>query len=661
MRKRLSYPDRRKASRGLRCALAVASAVGLLAEVFASVAFAQSTQAASLPESIYWKQNLFLIPYQWSSAADPAAAQAVLLFVSKDDGSSWQKISEAKPHVTAFNYHAEGDGAYAFSIRTLDAAGRALPEGPHRAELYVIVDTTIPSIEELAGSTRDDGLLELRWSAIDRNLDPTTLKIEVQTEPGGIWQSVPLGDAVGGALAATGANSLLSAHTSWQPPAGSIPAAVRATVFDRAGNSAVYQAAINPTAMAAVAATRRPVIVPPPATQQGITEARYAANSGWVTRSTPDAGETASLDSQTVANPQPLTQPWPAGATARAPFRIAEGANGLSADAATTYGTPQGVRAMPVTAANQPISNVDEWTNMAPNRQLIEPSSPSTVSEADRYAMTDAASGRAFRPLEPFREVSLSTKRDQAVDSLAAGPASDVADASKLWSDDVQPPHGVVPKQVDSRNFALEYELAELGERGVSRVELWGTRDGGQSWRRFAEDEDHRSPLYVTVDNAGLYGFRMIVEAAGGPAADIPRAGDRPELWVAVDLGRPHVELVSIQPGSGNLADHLVLRWQAADDNLEPRPIALFYSSQPAGPWSAIATDLQNTGEYAWRIERYVPTRVYLRLEARDMAGNFAAYQTAEPVVIESPQPAGILRAVAPVGPTATGAEAAYR
>src|SRR6187200_1387518 len=55
----------------------------------------QAAPVAALPEPIYWKQHLFLIPYQWGSAAEPGAARAVWLFVSKDRGASWQKISEA--------------------------------------------------------------------------------------------------------------------------------------------------------------------------------------------------------------------------------------------------------------------------------------------------------------------------------------------------------------------------------------------------------------------------------------------------------------------------------------------------------------------------------------------------------------------------------------
>jgi hypothetical protein len=190
----------------------------------------------------------------------------------------------------------------------------------------------------------------------------------------------------------------------------------------------------------------------------------------------------------------------------------------------------------------------------------------------------------------------------------------------------------------------LEYDLDDAGRGGVAKVELWGSRDGGKNWSRYAQDDDNRSPLIVTVDEEGLYGFRIVVQNAGAAIAETPRAGDSPELWVSIDLKRPVVELTEIERGQGNLADHLTLRWQAADNNLEPRPIALFYSSRPAGPWSAIATNLENTGEYSWRVERYVPARFYLRIEARDTAGNLAAYQTRDPVEFSPPSLAGRLR-----------------
>ncbi len=218
----------------------------------------------------------------------------------------------------------------------------------------------------------------------------------------------------------------------------------------------------------------------------------------------------------------------------------------------------------------------------------------------------------------------------------------------------------LAPKLVGSRSFALEYDLEGSGSWGVTKVEVWGTRDGGQSWRRFASDDDNRSPLVVTVDGEGMYGFRIIVESTQA-AASPPTSGDAPELWVAVDLQRPVAELTAVEPGTGNMADRLILRWRAADDNLDERPIALYYSSRPVGPWSAVATNLENTGAYAWRVERHVPTRFYLRLEARDTAGNLSAFQTREPIEFIPPAPVVRLRDAEPLPPTADGGTPSYR
>jgi hypothetical protein len=216
------------------------------------------------------------------------------------------------------------------------------------------------------------------------------------------------------------------------------------------------------------------------------------------------------------------------------------------------------------------------------------------------------------------------------------------------------------PKLVGSRTFALEYDVDNMGRWGVTNVELWGTRDGGRTWHSYARDDDQRSPLVATVDEQGLYGFRIVVQAAGS-VAETPKPGDEPELWVAVDLNRPIIELTAIERGAGNLADHLTFRWRAVDDNLEAQPISLFYSSRPAGPWSAIATNLENTGEYAWRVERHVPERFYLRIEARDIAGNLAAFQTREPIEFFPIAPSGQILDAESMGPTATGVEPSYR
>jgi hypothetical protein len=195
----------------------------------------------------------------------------------------------------------------------------------------------------------------------------------------------------------------------------------------------------------------------------------------------------------------------------------------------------------------------------------------------------------------------------------------------------------------------------------VSHIEVWGTQNGGKSWRRFAQDDDLRSPITVTVEGEGLYGFCIVAESAGSVPVLPPHAGQTPELWVEVDLRRPFAELTEIHRGIGNQADQIVLRWRAVDDNLLSRPVALYYSSRPAGPWSVIAAELENTGEYSWRIERHVPERCYLRLEVRDAAGHRAAYQTLEPIELATVQPQAKLRTAEPATSSATVPTAAPR
>ena len=204
-------------------------------------------------------------------------------------------------------------------------------------------------------------------------------------------------------------------------------------------------------------------------------------------------------------------------------------------------------------------------------------------------------------------------------------------------------------RTVNSRTFEVEYDLESVGPWGVSKVELWGTHDNGQTWQSYGSDPDNRSPIRATVEGQGLYGFRILVDGANGLRAAPPRSGDQPELMVAVDLQSPVVQLQSATLGQGNFAGHLQIVWQATDANLEPRPIGLFYSAYPNGPWTTIASGLENTGSYIWRLGRQVPDQFFVRLEARDIAGNVATHQLSSPVTLSRPQPTGRLRAVRPV------------
>jgi hypothetical protein len=619
---------------------------------------------SALPEPIYWKQDLFLIPYQWGSPADPASAQAVWLFVSKDRGASWQKISEANPQVRAFNYRADGEGEYWFAIHTLDRQGRQWPGGPHRPELRVIVDTTIPRFEELRGLILPNGQIDVFWRCSDINLDANSVLIEAQVDATGTWQSVPLATAATaspGVVTPSALGITNSGHVSWQPPAGARPSAIRATVLDRAKNAASYRAELE--LMAGPLMTSPSTVTGTAPTSNG-PAAASATNALPVQLPSPATSGWTSAGNAPAVNASPANQTWPA-VPGRTPFRLSNTATTTRTDGVTAYGSPRVSTAPAITpATTPPLDNGAYKTN--PRAADVGPLSARLPQAAEGGFEQAPANGPRFAALDPFRPTS-SYKRLPSP-ATAENPVPSSTTVPNLTQSlpavgpiDATAIPAAQTKQVGSRTFALEYDLDATGRWGVSKVELWGTRDHGKSWHRFAIDDDHRSPLVVTVDEPGLYGFRIVVDVAGSAASPPPSSGEEPELWVSVDLNRPAIELTAIERGDGNLADHLTFQWKVADDNLETRPIALFYSSRPTGPWSAIATNLENTGEYTWRVERFVPARFYVRVEARDFAGNLAAFQTREPIDFAPLAASGHLRAAEPIGSTAAGPEGAFR
>jgi hypothetical protein len=641
--------------------------VAALAAVIASISPAPAaisepfTAAATphLPEPILWKQNRFLIPYQWSAAADQSTIKSVRLFISKDLGTTWQPISEAQPHLRGFTYHAEQDGEFWFSIRTIDSLGRAWPNEPHHPELRVIVDTTFPVISELGGTLNQDGLLDIHWAANDARLDVDSIRIEVQVDGSGNWQPVTLPAQYASPDGTT------QGRTQSQLPPQTSKVVLRAEVYDEAGNRSFRGAEVLMGTSANPGANQYPTMV---------IRSDELPTAAPHTHTSPESAQAPALPYPAAGVTDPFAQrPLTSNA---APPAGAQGWQAAAAAGAFMGGratVASGAQPWPADQTAGPTTNVLSGspangatpTHQAPPADAFPygdaTSLPNLASSPYESQMTTGQPS-AYGPVEPFRSVSHArAATTEAAASSSAGDVSSVlSQASSAWQGTepatslaqtgVQLPGGTVPMMVGVRTFDLDYSLEQSGSWGISRVELWGTRDGGRTWRQYAYDDDNRSPIRVTVEGEGIYGFRIVAQSPGGPGPSHPQTGDQPELWVGVDLEAPQAELLAVEQGVGNLSDHLILRWRAADKNLDRRPIALFYSSRAGGPWTAIATGLENAGEYSWRLERHLPSQFHLRLEARDTAGNLTAYQTSQPIVLNRAQPSAHLRGVHPPG-----------
>jgi hypothetical protein len=194
-------------------------------------------------------------------------------------------------------------------------------------------------------------------------------------------------------------------------------------------------------------------------------------------------------------------------------------------------------------------------------------------------------------------------------------------------------------KLVNGTHISLDYQIEQQGPSGISKVEVWITRDGGSSWQHLSDDPDHKSPVELDLPGEGLYGISLVMANGNGLGGVPPVKGDAPDSWVEVDLTRPEAHLVSVRPGSGDDAGSLVVSWTASDKNLGSTPIDLYYATQQNGPWQPIARGVKNDGSYRWSVPREAGSEFLIRLDVADQAGNITRCETPQPVVVDLVRP----------------------
>ena len=198
----------------------------------------------------------------------------------------------------------------------------------------------------------------------------------------------------------------------------------------------------------------------------------------------------------------------------------------------------------------------------------------------------------------------------------------------------------------------MGYKLDEVGPSGVGGVELFITEDNGRKWWKYGDDPDQKSPFDVEVPHDGVYGFAIRARSGAGLSNDPPMPGDLPEIVVAVDQTAPIVELLPIQQGQGRNNNRLLIRWKITEDHPSDKPVSLYYAANLNGPWEPISGWKEElNGSFEWGVGPAVPTQFYVRVVARDVAGNVGKAETPQPVIVDVVQPsARIVDIEAPSG-----------
>ncbi|WP_404306667.1 hypothetical protein [Neorhodopirellula lusitana] len=202
-----------------------------------------------------------------------------------------------------------------------------------------------------------------------------------------------------------------------------------------------------------------------------------------------------------------------------------------------------------------------------------------------------------------------------------------------------------VVRHSESRQFSLDFEIEAIGGRGVESIELYGTTDGGATWKHWGDDPDKASPFDIETNGEGIFGFNIVVIAANGLASPRPLPGDVPDIVVVVDETKPEVSLSGARYGEGDRAGSLVIQYRCEDQYLMARPISLAFGDSPDGPWTTIAAGLRNLGDYVWPADPQLPRQIYLRIDATDQAGNVGGYVLEEPIDTRGLAPRARIRA----------------
>lgn len=523
----------------------------------------QLAWAAGLDKPIVTNKARFRIPYKFDAQAlQKMNAKELQLFLSTDQGRTWERTQSIAPDSGKFEFQAPADGNYWFAVRTLDGNNQLHPPGQQlEPGLWVLVDATEPRLD-LTLQPAADGKIQLSWNATDTNLEATTLKLEYLQSGSNSWQPVAVIPRASG-------------QTSWNLPATGIVAA-RGTISDTAGNSTSSQTQYE------VTPSSKPAMVSP---HVPIYDRRHPIAES-------PASPTLGLTDQ---YPQPDSSFSPS-------FRNLE---------------PRGE------GTGLPRFPVDQRPVLAPQREtaVITPFQSSQL-------VSSAAPNRPQITGERF-------------------PGSESAGTTVPPRTD-----NSRTRVVNSRRFQVGYRVDDVGPSGVGGVELFVTENRGRQWFKYGDDPDRRSPFEVEVPRDGEFGFAIRVRSGAGLIADPPQPNEAPSIVVVVDETPPRLELLPVQQGQGLNTNQLVISWKIDDEHPSDKPISIYFSSHPQGPWEPISAWRADTGQMEWTMSANNPSQIYLRLLGRDAAGNIATVDSRQPIVVDLTRPSA---RIVDIEPQATG------
>ncbi|HWY88894.1 MAG TPA: hypothetical protein VNX28_19430, partial [Gemmataceae bacterium] len=122
----------------------------------------------------------------------PSGVGRVEVYLTGDQGQNWQRLGEDPDRRSPAEIELPGEGL--FGIRLVITNGNGFggtpPARGDAPTCWIEVDTTVPFVQLRPIEPIQNGCIEVRWTASDKNLPAEPITLLYRTRPDGPWQPI---------------------------------------------------------------------------------------------------------------------------------------------------------------------------------------------------------------------------------------------------------------------------------------------------------------------------------------------------------------------------------------------------------------------------------------------------------------------------------------
>jgi Flp pilus assembly protein TadD len=177
-------------------------------------------------------------------------------------------------------------------------------------------------------------------------------------------------------------------------------------------------------------------------------------------------------------------------------------------------------------------------------------------------------------------------------------------------------------RYTNKNNFDINYPITK--DKILTKVELWVTEDGGDTWLLANEDKDLNPPVTFTANKDGLYGFFVLIESENeNEKKSAPTKGSKPQWLYVLDRKKPEINLDSQKNLVFKAGGEVPLKWALSDAHLGDLPISIAISVDKNKTWTTLQVDVKDAPT-SIKAPSEDKTEFQIKITAKDQAGNEA-------------------------------------